>query len=172
MVYPPDLYAVLEGIPWFQNLKSHQIEQLAKIASIRELETGQELFHEGEKIGFIYIVLEGELAVENFVPAHRILRMLKAEPLDIVGWSTLTPVIRQSTATVRAEKQSRLLGFDSEALRQLCERDHDLGYVIMRRLSNVVATWLLITRLQMLDLITQSQSEGFHPQEPIQTASD
>jgi CRP/FNR family transcriptional regulator, cyclic AMP receptor protein len=165
-----ELPPILAGIPWFLDLRPHQIEQLAKIASICKLEVGQTLFQEGERLGSLYIVLEGVLSAESFVPNHRSVRILKAEPLDILGWSTLTPVVRQSLATIRAETPSKLVAFDSEALRQLCERDHDLGYVIMRRLSNVVATWLLTTRLQLLDIIANSQTEIIEQREPVKTA--
>jgi hypothetical protein len=39
------------------------------------------------------------------------------------------------------------LAFNSKLLQQLCDEDHELGYVIMRRLANVVANRLLTTRL-------------------------
>lgn len=169
-MYPPELTALLEGIPWFLDLKPQQMEQLTKIASICQLEVGQVLFQEGEKLKCMYVVLEGELSVETYISSHRSVRLLKAEPLDILGWSTLTPVVRQSLATARAAKPSLLVCFDSEALHQLCERDHDLGYIIMRRISNVVATWLIITRLQMLDAIAHTVPEDLQNQESLKTA--
>ncbi len=168
-MYPPDIAALLEGIPWFLDLRPQQIEQLAKIASICQLEAGQDLFKEGEKIGCLYVVLEGELCVETYISAHLTVRLLKAEPLDIVGWSTLTPVVRQSISTVRAVVPSRLMAFDADALRQMCERDHDLGFIIMRRISNIVAAWLLVTRLQMLDTLSHTLLDDLHKKDPVKS---
>ena len=44
---------------------------------------------------------------------------------------------------------------DSEKLRKVCEEDHDLGYFVMRRLANVVASRLMVTRLQLLDMFAE-----------------
>ena len=50
-----------------------------------------------------------------------------AEALDIIGWSSMTPIVRQRTASVRATKPSLLLGLNSKLLQQMCEEDHELG---------------------------------------------
>jgi hypothetical protein len=48
----------------------------------------------------------------------------------------------------------------AKALYALCEEDHDLGYLIMKRISNVVASRLLTTRLQLLDMIAHPTIEN------------
>ena len=67
----------------------------------------------------------------------------------------VTPIVRQRTASAVALKDSILLALDGDGLRALCEADHDLGYIFMRRISNIVASRLLATRLQLYDLILQ-----------------
>jgi hypothetical protein len=44
-------------------------------------------------------------------------------------------------------------------LRQFCEEDHELGYIVMRRMANVVASRLLMTRLQLLDMFADPSGE-------------
>ena len=44
-------------------------------------------------------------------------------------------------------------------LYKLCDDDHDLGYVGRRRLSNVVASRLLTTRLQLLDMFAHPEAK-------------
>ena len=148
-----DITATLQAIPWFRELKPSQIEQLAGIIEIRQLSKDESLFVEGEKIDNLYIVLEGKITIENYVPGRGNVGVFTAEPLDIIGWASLTPVIRQREDSGRAIIPSTLLGFNGEALRHLCDQDHDLGFFIMRRLANVVASRLLSTRLQLLDII-------------------
>jgi hypothetical protein len=41
----------------------------------------------------------------------------------------------------------------------MSEEDHDLGYVVMRRLANVIASRLLVTRLQLLDMFANPTME-------------
>jgi CRP-like cAMP-binding protein len=86
-----------------------------------------------------------------------------AEILDILGWSSMTPIVRQRTASVRATKPCLLLGLNSKLLQQMCEEDHELGYTIMRRLANVVANRLLTTRLCLLDIIAHGCPQGTGP---------
>jgi CRP/FNR family cyclic AMP-dependent transcriptional regulator len=63
--------------------------------------------------------------------------------------------VRQRTAGAAAVLDSFIVGFDAEKLRQLCEADHNLGYLVMRRLANIVASRLMVTRLQLLDMFAQ-----------------
>ena len=45
-------------------------------------------------------------------------------------------------------------------LKELCDQDHDLGYMVMRRLANIVASRLLISRLQLLDIFAEPESKN------------
>ncbi len=152
MYYQADLSSALRAIPWFVELTSNQLERLVNMSDIFTVAANEDLFREGEKEDFLYVVLEGQIAIEIFVPTRGRVRILTAEPLDIIGWSSLTPVVRQRTASARALVNSRLVGFQAEALFRFCEEDHDVGYIIMRRLSNVVASRLLTTRIHLMDM--------------------
>ncbi len=147
-----DTKAAMHSIPWFVELSTIQLDRLASISDLCQVSANVEIFREGENEGSLYVVLEGQVAVEIAVPNRGKVRIFTAEPLDIIGWSSMTPVVRQRTASARALLPTRLLTIEAEGLRRLCEEDHDLGYIIMRRLSNVVASRLLTTRLQLMDM--------------------
>jgi CRP/FNR family cyclic AMP-dependent transcriptional regulator len=154
-----NLVALLKSIPWFIELSQRQLETLASLAYERYLAPGEVLFQEGDQPDFLYLVLDGRASVEISVPGHGSIRILQAEPLDILGWSVLTPVVRQRTTTVRALTPMRLLAFEGKALQQQCEMDPHLGYVIARRLANVVASQLLVTRLHLMEILMNSSRE-------------
>lgn len=154
-----DLIKTLRTIPWFLDLKPHQIEALAAISSIAEYREGQPIFCEGDRVDNLYIILSGEVGIEIAVPTRGIVRIGTAEPLDIIGWSKLTPVVRQRTVSTIALRNSTLLVINGDELNRLCEEDHRLGYIIMRRVANVVASNLLTIKLQLMDLILQSSNE-------------
>jgi CRP-like cAMP-binding protein len=153
MIIPDILSKTLQRIPWFVELNSLQMESLAQIATLRHLKQDEVLFCEGDSEDGLYIVMEGQIQIEAHVPGHGTIKLHTAEPLDIIGWSALTPVIRQRTASAWAETDSRLVCLNSQILYQLCEDDHDLGYIIMRRIANVAATRLLVTRLRLFEII-------------------
>lgn len=156
---PQEIRAALQTIPWFQELKPEHFDLLCGIASLREVEPGEILFREGDKEDYLYIVLEGRVAIEIFVPGRGRMRIYTAEPMEIFGWSSATPVVRQRTASARAVLPSRLAVLEAVKLRQMSEEDHDLGYVVMRRLANVIASRLLVTRLQLLDMFANPTME-------------
>ncbi len=151
-------------IPWFHELSPGAMNRLAQSASMRVLNPGELLFREGETENCLYVLMDGELDLETHVPGYGQVHIFTAEPLDVIGWSVLTPVVRQRTDTARAISYCKLIAFNSELLRQQCEEDREFGYVIMRRIANVAASRLLTTRLHMFEVI-RKLSELFHTQE-------
>lgn len=161
---PIPLIDALGSIPWFLDFNSKQLERLSAISSIIELKAGDTLFCEGDRVDDMYIILEGRIGVDMSVPAYGTQRIYVAEPLDILGWSKMTPVVRQRVASTQAITDARLLVINGDDLAALCEDDHHIGYVVVRRLANVVAANLLHTKLQLMDLILQMSGE--HTENP------
>ena len=156
---PQELTDALQTIPWFQELSPEHFALLCGISDLRKVESGDERFKEGDNQDFLYIVLEGRIAVDIFVPGRGRMRIFTAEPMDVVGWSSAIPVVRQRTASARAVLPGRLICMDAPRLRKLCDENHELGYVVMRRLANVIAGRLLMTRLQLLDMFAHPAQE-------------
>ncbi len=122
------------------------------IAGLAEWIEGQTIFAEGDQDARLYLVLEGRVAIEKYVPGRGRVTLLTLGPSEIFGWSAVVPVIGTRTATARAVAPTRAVTFDSAALQQICDEDHDLGYLVFRRLTNVIAGRLSATRLQLLDM--------------------
>ena len=151
-----DLPEVIKHLSWFTNLTQPQLERIASIASLQSLSSGEILFDEGDREDSLYVLLEGQVTLEIEVPTRGQVNFFTAEAMDIIGWSSMTPIVRQRTARARATENSLLLGFNSKLLEQLCDEDHEIGYIVMRRIANTVANRLLTTRLCLLDLIAQT----------------
>ncbi len=156
MEFSPNLIEEIRNIPWFNELTPTQVERLASISTIHSSQPGEELFREGDRVDNLYIILTGKIVLENYIPSLGKQIINAGEPLDVIGWSCLTPVVRQRTATARVCQPSRLLSINGEALSQLSEEDHDLGFLIMRRVANIVASQFLSTRLHLYDIIRNS----------------
>jgi len=154
MLTQVDLSATMKSIPWFLGLSTESLQRLTEIANVQFIDAGENIFSEGEKNPFLYVILEGKVRLESFVPGRGSLPYLTAETLDVIGWSSLTPVVRQKTGTAVAVEPTRLLSFHADELMDLCEKDCDLGFVIMRRLANIIASRLLNHRLHLLELIS------------------
>ncbi len=154
-----ELIKVLQTIPWYQELDQKHFDKLVEISSLLEVDAKQELFREGDPEDYLYVVIQGRVAIEMMIPGRGRMRIYTAEPMDVVGWSSVTPVVRRRTAGAQAVLPSCLVRQDAAALRKLCEVDCELGYIVMRRMANVVASRLLTTRLQLLDMFANPGAE-------------
>jgi len=154
MLNQTDITSMLKTIPWFLDLSPQSLQLLTEIAEVHSFNTGIVIFSEGEKHPYLYIILEGKVQLESFVPGRGSLPHLTAESLDVIGWSSLTPVVRQKTSTARALERTTLLAFSAESLMNACEADSNLGFIIMRRLANIVASRMLNHRLHLLGILS------------------
>ena len=152
MVNKVELTEILQAIPWFQTLSEEHFQKIAGISEVVLLSKDELLFKQGDQQKYLYILVEGRVGVELYSPIRGAIRVYTAEPMDVVGWSSATPVVRQRTASARAVLDSRLIAINAAKLNQYCEQDHELGYIVMRRLANVAAGRLMICRLQLVDL--------------------
>jgi CRP-like cAMP-binding protein len=142
----------LQKLPWYQELSPGDLRKLAEISSLRHFKAGEVFFHEGDKQDYTYIVLTGRIALDMFVPHHGKVRFYTCEEGESFGWSSVTPVVRTRTAGAVGVMDGTVIATDTEKLQDLCDRDHDIGYYFMSRMSNVIASRLMVTRLQLLDM--------------------
>jgi CRP-like cAMP-binding protein len=162
MTTDPEIVSALKNIPWFAELKPEHLNRMVEAATLRNVHAGEELFKEGNKEDCFYFVVEGRVALDIFIPHRGKVRIYTAEPMDLIGWSATTPVIHSRTAGATVVQPGRLVAFNAEKIRQMCEEDHDFGYLFMRRIANIIAGRLMVTRLQLLDMFADPDSESSH----------
>jgi len=155
-----DVIEELQHIPWFQELKPAHVRRLASITQLRNVKADEVLFREGDKEDYVYIVLDGRIGLDLHIPHRGRVRFYTADRWEIFGWSSVTPNVRQRTAAAVAVIDSRVARIDAVEMRQMCEDDNELGYRVMRRLANVVAGRLLVTRLQLLDMFAHPEAKN------------
>jgi len=157
-----EIVSALKSIPWFAELKPEHFKRVVEAATLRYVKAGEELFKEGNKEDCFYIVLEGRVALDIFVPHRGKVRIYTAESMDLIGWSSITPVVHSRTAGATVVQPGKLAAFNAEKIRQLCEEDHDFGYLLMRRIAHIISGRLMVTRLQLLDMFADPDSESSH----------
>ena len=132
------------------------LESLAKIAKVVEFGANEVIFREGEAGDTVFLIEDGRIAVEIFVPGRGRTTVLTLGPGQLLGWSPLFKA-KPNTATGRTLAPTRALALDASKLRNLCDRDHVLGCVIGWRLAEVIAGRLRSTRLQLLDIFAHEK---------------
>ena len=145
----------LEKIPWFHELKPEHLKKISAISSLRPVKAGEILFREGDKQDYMYVVLQGRVALDLYVPHRGKVLFYTAEEWEVLGWSGVTPTVRQRTAGAMVVMDGLIVAIDAARLQEVCDQDHDLGYLFMRRMTNIIASRLMVTRLQLLDMFAE-----------------
>lgn len=148
----PDLIPILKNNPWFAAIGQKQFDVFAELGTLETYPAGVEVFKEGGENKFLCLLLEGRLSVEMHVPTKGRITLLSLGPTDAFGWSSLIPVMDICTATIRAVTKSRAISWPADDLIAACEADHELGYQVYRRITNVIAKRLVATRMQLIDI--------------------
>ena len=73
-----------------------------EISQLRKVKAEEILFREGDKEDCLYIVIEGRVALDIFIPHRGKVRIYTVEPWDVFGWSSVTPIVHQRTAGATA----------------------------------------------------------------------
>lgn len=155
-----DLVAYLQDNPWFGALSGEHLDKFLKIAKGKSWPAGATIFREASKDQNLYIVIEGQVALDIYIPNHGKVSILTVGPDEIFGWSAVLPVVDIKTATARAIQPTTAVALDSKGLGALCEADHHLGYLVYRRLTNILSGRLTATRLQLLDMYATGNRGG------------
>ena len=151
MIKSKDLVETLKEHAFVAGFQPAQIDRLAEIAHELHFDRDQIIFREGDESSFFYLILSGKVALEVTALGKtlRVQTLLEGEEL---GWSSVLPTAGGKQFQARALAAVRALAFDGARLREACEHDCTFGYVLMRRLLQVVARRLQAFRLQLLDM--------------------
>ena len=126
----------LKQIPIFETLSEKTIEKLSKITQIRELNKGDVLFFEREKVEYIYIVLKGTVFLyRDSLKEYRRIVFLLGE-----GKIINEVIFDGRTASINCEafEKSTILAFPVEKLKDVMRDDFDLSFAILTSVGHKV----------------------------------
>lgn len=144
------LEPILRTHPFLEGLDSRFMELITGCASNVRFNAGEFLFHEDEEANQFYIIRQGRVAVESHAAGMESIIIHTVEAGDILGWSWLVPPYYWHF-DARAVELTRAIALDGKCLRQKCENDHELGYELLKRFTNIITQRLEATRMQLLD---------------------
>jgi CRP/FNR family cyclic AMP-dependent transcriptional regulator len=142
---------ILEGHPFLRDMDPKCLKLVAGCASIVSYDAGQMIYREEEDADQFLLILTGKVAIEIFVPGRGPLTIQTLGPGDVLGWSWLFPPYRRQF-DARAVEQTTGVALDGRYLREMVEEDHDLGYQLIKRVSQVAVMRLRATSHQLLDI--------------------
>ena len=146
-----NLGRIIAEHPFCKGLPPDYIDLLISCASNVRFYTDQHLFREGGEANHFYLIREGRVALDVVVPQRPRLTMETVAEGEVLGWSWLVPPYRWHF-DARAVGPVRAIAVDGKCLRSKCEKNHDLGYELLKRTVDIVGQRMEATRFLMLDL--------------------
>lgn len=145
------LEPLLAEHPFLRGLESRYLNFIVGCASNVRFNAGQYLFREGEEANRFYMIRQGKVAVEIRAAKRDSIIVQTIGEGEVLGWSWLVPPYRWRF-DARAIELTRAIALDGKCLRTKSEEDHNLGYELLKRFSQIIVERLDATRLQLLDV--------------------
>ncbi len=148
---------LLRQLNFFDELDDQQLKKIAPLFESVSLAADSELFSEGEQADYLYILLAGRVSLAQVIPG-RSRRQTVVSTLSrgqLLGWSALLPDSCWQ-ASAHTLKPCRLLRVAAVRIREVCEKDCAIGYLMMKKALAAVGQRLADSRLQQLDIYGQA----------------
>lgn len=112
-------------------------------------EVDQTVFREGEQANRFYLIEQGRVVLESKAESDKPIVIDTIGNGDLLGWSWLfPPYVWHFTA--RARQPTGAIFFYGTVLREYCERDPELGFELLKRMSAVMTRRLQLARQKLL----------------------
>ena len=139
----------------FKDLAPRYLALLADVAMFKEFAADEVIFREGDPANRFYLILDGAVALESARRDGPAVLLQAIGRDDVLGWSWLFPPYYWHF-DARATKPTKAIFFYGTWLRENCERDHDFGYEMMKRMSAIIIARLQTTRTRLAEAEAKS----------------
>jgi CRP-like cAMP-binding protein len=147
--------------PFLAGMNHTQLTLLTDCAVARHFKAKQTILREGEFANGFYLIETGKVVLESEAGLGASIAIQTLGAGNLLGWSWMfPPYVWQFTA--RAIEPTTALFFSAAILRGYCEKDHSLGYELLKRISAVMVTRLQAAHGQLVSVYSSRL-----PREPL-----
>lgn len=140
--------------PFFERLSERQLETLLEDAMPATFQTDDVIFKEGDPANRFYLLLSGEVILESrsaeYEDEHKPVLIETIGEGDVLGWSWMFPPYHWHF-DARAASSVKAIFFYGTRLRERCEKDHALGFELVKMAAEVATRRLEATRRRLLE---------------------
>jgi len=141
--------ASLPEHPLFQGMGERYRHILADCSMHAIFEPGNLVVESGEPANCFYLIVQGRIGLEA-PGGHSPLRVQTIGEGDVLGWSWFFPPYYWHFNGM-AEVRTETIFFFGSRLLQECDRDHDFGYELFKRMSHILISRLQTTREKWIE---------------------
>jgi CRP-like cAMP-binding protein len=157
----------IKRLSFFRGLRNDALETLAGAARVVEFDNGDLITRQHDRAIALYLLLTGKVQFLIEVDGNgKLLVGLGSEPGLIIGWSVFRAPFRYMS-DVRCEGQCRVLRIPHHVIDELVDADPVTGLVLLRRVSESLATRLEAERERLLETADPVSAQPHALPEPI-----
>jgi CRP-like cAMP-binding protein len=125
-------------LAFFTGLRPTDIQLLAPYFAPQSWVAGTVIFEQSDYAEYLYLVVSGEVTIRYKPHDGPMMTVTRVQPGGIFGWSAAmnNPAYTSGAVCSLDSEVLRIRGID---LRALCEKNPELGRIILDRLAGVIA---------------------------------
>jgi len=143
--------------PFLAGMNGTHLALLTDCAMSARFKTGQTILREGDFANRCYLIETGKVVLESTGSFGEPLVIETIGAGDLLGWSWMFPPYTWQF-TARAVEPTTAICFYGTILREYCEKDHSLGYELLKRISAVMVKRLQAAHKQMISVHARTAS--------------
>lgn len=151
--------------PFLAGMNRRQLTLLIDCAIAVHFKKGQVIFREGQLADRFYLLETGKVILESSGGLGDPVVIDTICAGDLLGWSWMFPP-HTWHFTARAAEPTTAIFIPGTILREYCEKDHSLGYELLKRVSLVMSRRMQAAQNKMLTIHNRSgtlQPVGLSP---------
>ena len=146
---PETLEVRVASHPFFEGMEAAHLKVLTDCAMAKNFAAGDYLFRQGDFANRFYLIEQGTIVLEALDSEGKAVVVEEVGAEKLVGWSWLFPPYLWHF-DARATEPTTALFFYGTILREACAKDPSLGFVLFKRMSQVMAERLQAARARLL----------------------
>lgn len=152
----------LRRLPLFAGVDYQLLKSLAMAGEEIIVPKGAWLFHEGERADALYIILNGQMNIRIRMGQRDIAppNLTTLTEGDVLGWSALVRPFVYTMGAI-AHEDTVLARINGVHMCELMEQNPEMGFLLMRRLTQVLGERLTNLRTRFVSLIDGERVQSF-----------
>ena len=158
-------YELIKDYSLFDGLNKEEVEKFISLMKFKKVKNEEIIMKEGDDGDTIILLLSGEVNItkaltlknKKTVSDNREKMSVRIDSKKLhyfFGEISLFNEVDKRTATITATTDCEIAILDDNDIINLCNKDHSLGYKIMKNLAEKLASSLETTKNQVLKLTT------------------
>lgn len=145
----------------FKELTHDDLQEIAKSCQRVSLKIGERVFEAESPAEYLVIVSSGSVELRFKVSHYHASKEIILDRKfagDAFGWSALAEPYVYTLSAVTMQ-DSELLKIEANDLKRVCEQNKDIGYILMKNISEIIGERFASLQRVLIDLIQYNLNE-------------